>query len=86
MTFWQLAQSWSHDFEIYRRKRSEAAKERHSPRCRRCQLEKLLREKEAQWLQNAQDAGQRTERENEVAWSVTMAHIHDLGVPESEEK
>jgi len=75
MTFWQLAQSWPH------RKQFGICVDK----CHRCQFERLLREKEAQWLQNAQDAGQRTERENEVAWSVTMAHVHDLGVPESED-
>ena len=77
-TLWELAQKW--------RKLSETlvAEPGVLTTYELCasQAEQWARERAAQWTQNAQDYGQRNQRENEIAWAVTEAHVDDLGVPE----
>lgn len=73
-TLWQLIQCMPH----------EQFQGRCAHDCRRCQVEQWARERAAQWTQNAQDYGQRNRRENEIAWSITEAHVVDLGVPEEQ--
>jgi len=75
-TFWGLAQEW-------RKQATEPGDILQQLELTACavQLENLLSETAAQWKQNAQDYGQRTKRENEIAWAVTEAHCADLGVP-----